>query len=124
MRLRTTLIPLLFLVSSCGEQIPEYSDLLEPNTREEMRDRFGAPDSIRSGKYPVDVVSRNEPQLLYSDYEYWEYISTKDGELGTAFFTFYLSEDKTVELLGDRNWLSEEEIRQRKEIIDDWRSVK
>ena len=124
MRRRATSLVLLLLVSSCGEQIPEYSNLLETRTREEMRDRFGAPDSIRSGKYQVDVVSRNEPQLLYTEYEYWEYLSMKDGEIGTAFFSFYFNEDETVELLGHWNWLSEEAIRQSIEIIGDWRKDK
>ena len=105
------LIVICILVSSCGESVPEHSDLLSATTREELRDRFGEPDRIRSGKYQSDVSSLNEPPVLYTDFEYWEYVSTNEGTLGRSYFSFYFNSEEADELLGDWNWISTEDQR-------------
>lgn len=106
-----SLISISILLSSCNEQVPGHSDLLEATSRTELRERFGEPDFIRGGKYQPDVSNLNDPPLLYTDFEYWEYISTNEGMLGRTYFSFYFNEDESVELLGDWNWISNEDQR-------------
>ena len=106
----TALILIFALVSACIEHVPDYSSLADAETREQLKSRFGEPDLIQSGKYQPDVVSLNEPPLRYTEFEYWEYISTNDGEIGRAFFSFYVNKLTSEEMLGDMNWLSDEEL--------------
>ena len=105
------LIGFCTLVSSCTGDIPEHSDLLGATTRNELREIFGEPDRIRSGKYQPDVIGPNDPPLLYTEFAYWEYVSTNDGSLGRTYFSFYFDSEETVELLGDWNWIGVEEQR-------------
>ena len=107
------LIGIFALIVSCGEEVPIHSELISAASRSELRESFGEPDRIRTGKYQPDVTGSNEPPVIYTDFEYWEYISTKDGDLGRTYFTFYINADETEELLGDWNWIS----------VDDPRSV-
>lgn len=106
-----SILAITILLSSCTQQIPEHSELLEATTRNELQSRFGEPATIRGGNYQPDVIGPNEPALLYEKFEYWEYISTNDGILGKTYFSFYFDEEETVELLGDWNWISDEDRR-------------
>lgn len=107
---RTVAAITVFILTSCAV-IPEYEDLIEVTTREGLKEKFGEPDSIRTGKYMPDVTSFRDPSIVFTEFEYWEYVSTKNDETGKTFFYFYLNKEKEMELLDGRHWLSDEETK-------------
>lgn len=113
MRWSSASLLLLISITACAEPLPQYRDLAQASTRKELREKFGEPDFIRSGNYQPDVVSLNDPPLIYTHFEYWEYLSSNNGESGKAFFSFYTNEHNTEELLGDKNWLSDADLNLR-----------
>lgn len=97
------------LVTACGNVAPSYNDLIEADTREELRNRFGEPDSIRTSPNFTDVASPGEPPISsqYPTIEIWEYESIRKGVLGKAYFWFGVNNRTGNEILGDRNWISD-----------------
>lgn len=91
--------------------VPEYKVLAEAATREELKSTFGNADLIRKGEYLPDVISFRDPSILFTEFEVWEYVATKQGKTGRAYFHFYLNREKKLELLNGRYWRSDESLK-------------
>ena len=100
---------IIALIEACSAIAPRYSELVGASSREELKSRFGEPDFVRRGRNFTDVRSIGEPSVnaQYPDIEIWEYISTRDGEPGRAYFRFGVNNQTGEEVLGDRNWIGD-----------------
>lgn len=117
------LLILMAIVSACNESIPDYFDMQKIDSRADLLEKFGEPDSVVSYPYLPDVISIGEPSpAYYSRVERWAYSTVKDGVHGKALFTFYTNKSESNELLGYRDWLDEQDfasLKTRDELLND-----